>query len=607
MSAINGLPAAFTEINRLKAQCEAMRVEKLQIERGLAMLGTDDPTNVVQRLNKELEETRTQLALKTSLVSLLDADLVRCDKVRVAELAELERLLREGRKQADADFFQLRDECEKEADGFRGEIYTLEQQLEAARAALADSKLEIVELKNKLFAAEKEVMAVRGQMDKASTEDASEISRLNQDVAEYADTVDDLQRQLRALQTDVAEKDAALKSANMWLGIEASANVGWQEQIGNQQDEIVRLNREVAEYADTVDDLTRQTRVAAGWSESPSVAEIERKEKVILKLTEERNVWKNRHAAVTQSAQRLRDELDAAQKKISIAMASIAEPSKSPLNPAASEFVPRSHLNPTAPAFVPSKPVQTLKEAVQARVAEKVHEAEAARKATVESFQDAVRARLTPTLTITEPCVIPDYKADWTVYKEFCISKIQSILNECHAAKGPANKVPVAIRLFIFVKDHGMPFLRAYKKFRLVVMAKCWEFKADENCTAELTSLVDWILDQFKGDHPRTSSYDCGDCARCFRYLSLHTIRTAQTLVAGADMAAVGLAPAPASLTTPIKRIPVPTTPAAPYRTRSYTGAIAPAAPAALEKRYRTRTRTGVIRRLNYTEESDSE
>jgi hypothetical protein len=624
MSEINGLPAAFTEIIRLQAEisklnaaltesrfqcehkerefwriqrictetgqrcdaelremrdrCEAMRMEKLQIERGLAMLGTDDPTNVIQRLNKELEDVRRQLAEKTCEASLLEADLACCDKAR---MAELEKLLHEGREQSQAAIYELHREHEDATDSFRCEIYTLEQQLEAAHAALADSKLEIDELKDKLFDAEEETMALRGRMD---TEHDS-----------FRGEINILQDEIRALQADVAEKEAALKSANMWLSIEASANVGWQELIGKQRDEIARLNREVAEYADTVDDLTRQTREAAGWSDHPSVAEIARKEKVILKLTGERNVWRNRHAAVTQSAQRLRDELDEASKTV--------RPS---LNPDAEPFIPRNQLNPAAEPFVPA--AQGLKAAVQQRLAEKAAEKEAARKATVESFKDAIRVRLAavPTLTIAEVSV-PDYKADWTAYRLFCVTKIQGLLNECAAAVGSANKVPLATQLFHFIKEHGMPLLRAYKKLRLTVISKCWEFKADKNSTAELCGLSDWILEQFKDERPDLS-YGCGSCAECYTAMQIHTRKVAQSLPPGIapDLVAAGVAPsteradgrqdpapapAPAiKLTTPIKRVPAP--------------APAPAAPV---KRYRTRTRTGVIPRRSYAEESDSE
>ncbi len=310
---------------------------------------------------------------------------------------------------------------------------------------------------------------------------------------------------------------------------------------------------------------------------------------------------------MTQSAHRLRAELDEA-------YAAARAPSKTarpPLNPDAPAFFPSSSLNPAAPEYVPAAP-QSLKEAVQARLAEKQAEAEAARTATVEAMKDAIRARLAtvavaekPALTVTEVSV-PDYKVNWLAYKDHCVTTIQGLLNECAAAVGADNKVLAAVRMFSFIKEHGMPLLRAYKKLRLTVLSKCWEFKAEERSTVELRALSDWLLEQFKDGRPRLSRGCCEACAECFKAVATHTMNASRALppVTGPDLAAIGLAPAPAPSTerangrhdlaasqTPIKRVPAPT----------------PLAPAAPQKRYRTRTRTGAIPRRDYAEVSDSE
>jgi hypothetical protein len=578
------------ELRKMRIQCDVMRVEKLQIERGLAMLGTDDPTNVVLRLNKELEETREKLAQQTSRASMLAASLACCDKARVAEL---EKLLHEGREQAQAEVYELRRQHEEEVDAFRGEIHDLECQLEAAREDEADSSLEyaaqgrelkeakarIAEMEEQLCAehtvvtntsldyvaqhrelkeAKARITELECQLEESDHRRITQESTSAEEIRTLKARLVTEERHAEDLNTQLFHKDDELRTLRAHREDMSEADAGY----------ISELNRELAEYADAVDDIHRQLRAHQ--------SEVARKEQVILRLTRERNIWRNRHAVVTQSAQRLRGEVDEARKTV-----------RPPLNPDAPEYVPRSSLNPV---------VQELKEAVQKRLAEKEAETEASRKATVEGMKAAVRARLatvaaaeTPTLTIAEMSV-PDYKVDWPAYKSFCVTKIQSLLNECAAAVGSAAKVPVAVRLFTFIKEHGMPFLRAYQKFRLTVISKCWEFKAEEQATAELRALSDWILEEFKSDSPQCG-HTCENYTEFYKAQALYIQSMACLVPAGMapDLTAIGIAPAPApavNLTTPIKRIP---------------------APAAPEKRYRTRTRTGAIPRRDYAEESDSE
>lgn len=543
----------------MTAEIAALRKHKQQIEDGLAMLGSDNPLNVIIHLKGEI---------------------------------------REGREQSQAQIYELSREHDAAIDSLRGEIYTLEKQLEEANgkviqyhtawgqqkaelSSLRGSRIQTEECYHLLQAANVELTQTVAKLEE-DLRGAHHLrifyqSECNKIKTPHSDReLEETKARLAELRDDRDQLARSLETLRGQLDTEAYAD---NQRIGDLEHEVSYLMTELT----SKDEEFKSLRKLRDISNSSWLTKLAEYDDSIRKLTEERDVWKNRHAVVVQSAERLQSQMYAAQKKISIAMAAIAGP------------VPSS-LNPAAPEFAPSKPAQTLKEAVQKRLAEVTSKKEAETETMVNRFKDAVRARVaaTPTLTVTEVCVSPDYKTDWLAYKEFCVSKIQGMLDECVAAKSTASKIPVAIRLFNFVKDHGMIFLRAYKKFRLVLMAKCWEFKAVEQCTTELNTVMDWILEEFKSDHPRISSYDCGDCARCFRYLSLHTTQVARTLVTEADMAVIGLEPVatavtPVRLTTPIKRIPVPSAPAAP------------------KKRYRTRTRTGAIRRLNYAEESDSE
>jgi hypothetical protein len=479
------------------AEIAALRKHKQQIEDGLAMLGSDNPLNVILRLR-------------------------------------LQHDLSEGREQSQAQIYTLSREHDAEVDSLRGEIWTLEEQLSEANGKVIEQKAELSEM--------------RGSM--MMTEQCCQL--LTQTVAK-------LTEQLSEAKSKVIEQNAELSELKESLSQAENSYHLLHIQLDNESEAVAVLTRTVdslhltiqSDFASSekiIHKLTEE-RDRALWAQIDAAAvsvnyegattEIARKETVILKLTRERDIWKNRHAVVTQSATRLRGQVDEAQKKILI-----AEPSKT---------ASRS-LNPTAPEFVPSKPAQTLKEAVQARV--------------------AAMATQKPTLTVTE-LYVPNHETDTDAYTDFCVSLLHSMINECAATNDSANKISVAIRLFSFVKDHGMPLLRAHAKFRLTVLAKCWEFKAHESSTAELTALLDWVLDQFKDEHPALSPYDCGDCARCFRYLASSIIKLADTQTNATP--------------GPIKRIPAPSAPSAPV------------------KRYRTRTLTGVIRRINYAEESDSE
>lgn len=120
-------------------------------------------------------------------------------------------------------------------------------------------------------------------------------------------------------------------------------------------------------------------------------------------------------------------------------------------------------------------------------------------------------AEMMPALTIEEMSV-PDYKTDWGAYKTFFESNIKRMISECFSVKDSANNIPDIVRMFTFIKNHGMPFLYTYHKFRLIMLAKCWEFKTDKRSTAELCELSEWILHQFNDSHSQLP-YDCGCCA----------------------------------------------------------------------------------------------
>jgi hypothetical protein len=486
------------------AEIEALRKHKQQIEGGLAMLGSDNPLNVILRLQHDLSE---------------------------------------GREQSQAQIYTLSCEHEAEVDSLRGEIWTLEEQLSEAN----------------------------GKVIKQDTE----LSLLRDTNAELTQTVDEVKYDARRLEERLSEADSRWLPMYISLGQQnaelsemrgsmimteqcchllQATNVELKQTVGKLEEDLSEANRKVIEQnaellrmrgslsqaeksyhllhdrldneSDTVAVLTRTVDSLRRTIQSDFASS----EETIRKLTEERDVWKNRHAVVTQSAERLQSQMDEAQKRVSIAMAAIAEPSKT-----ASRT-----LNPTAPEFVPSA---------------------------------------APTLAVTE-MLVPNHETDSDAYTDFCVSLLHSMINECAAANDSAIKVSVAIRLFSFVKDHGLPLMRAHAKFRLTVLAKCWEFKAHEGSTAELNALLDWVLDQFRDDHPALPSHDCGDCSRCYRYLASSMLQLADAQTN--DDPAV-------SLTTPTKRISAPSVPSAP------------------QKRYRTRTRTGVIRRINYAEESDSD
>jgi hypothetical protein len=516
------MSATTTEMT---AEIAALRKHKQQIEDGLAMLGSDNPLNVILRLQHDLSE---------------------------------------GREQSQAQIYTLSREHDAEVDSLRGEIWTLEEQLSEANgkvielSLLRDTNAELTQtvdevkydarrLEERLSEADSrwlpmhialgqqnaELSSLRGSLSQAEKSyhllQATNVE-LTQTVAKLTEDLSEANGKVIQYHTAWGQQKAELSSLRgSIIQTEKSYHL-LQDRLDNESDAVAVLTR-------TVDSLRRT--IQSDFASS---------EETIRKLTEERDVWKNRHAAVTQSAERLQSQMDEAQKRVAIAMAAIAEPSKT-----ASRT-----LNPTAPEFVPSKPTQTqtLMEAVQKRMAE-----------------------MAPTLTVTEVSV-PDHETNSDAYKDFCVSTIHGMLDECAAAEISADKVSVAIRLFTFIKDHGMPLMRAHAKFRLTVLAKCWEFKASESSTAELNSLMDWVLDQFKDEHPALSSYDCRACSRCYRYLSSSIVKLAGTQTNNTPTV---------RLTTPIKRIPVPSAPSAP------------------QKRYRTRTRTGVIRRINYTEESDSE
>ena len=593
------MSATTTEmITEMIAEIAALRKHKQQIEEGLAMLGSDNPLNVIIHLKEEI---------------------------------------REGREQSQVNFYEFQRKHEEETDSFRGEIYTLEKQLEeangkvielsllqAANAELTQTvdevKYDARRLEERLSEADSrwlpmhialgqqnaelsELRGARIQTEKSyhllqatNVELTQTVAKLEEELREAhhlrifyqseclrIKTPHELEEAKARLAELLADRDQlarSLETIRGQLDMEAYAD---NQRIGDLEHEVSYLMTELASKDEEFKSLSKLRDI----SNSSWLTKLAEYDDSIRKLVEERDVWKNRHAAVTQSAERLQSQMDEAQKRVAIAMAAIAEPPVKPV---------RRLLNPVAPEFAPSTPAQTLKEAVQKRMAEVTSKKEAETETMVNGFKDAIRARVaaTPTLTVTEVCVSPNYKTDWIAYKEFCVSNIHSLLDECVAAKSTVSKIPVAIRLFNFVKDHVMPLLRVYKKFRLTVLAKCWEFKASEHCTAELNTVMDWVLEEFKSDHPALSPYDCGSCARCFRYLEHRITQVAQTLVTEADLAAIVLEPVaitvtPDRLTTPIKRIPVPSAPAAP------------------EKRYRTRIRTGAIRRLNYAEESDSE
>ena len=420
-----------TTIDDMTAEIASLRAHKQMIADGLAMLGFNNPTNVILRLQTQL---------------------------------------REDRDSAQAELYAIERQHELAADSFRGEIYTLEENLSKTHRDMVDYHVtfelqskELGELKSRLFDKEDKIMELHDQLNMVSETNAA-----------LTQNVDELQRQIY------------------------SGNVDSQE--------------------------------------------------TIRKLTEERDVWKNRHAVVVQSAERLRSELDKSK---------VVVPSS------------RRQLNPAAPAFVPVKPVQTLKEAVQQRMAE------------VTSKKEAISASLADaaaTLTIAEEPV-PDYKTDWLAYKEFCIRNIDNMLRSCVAEKISVDKVRIVTKLYIFIIGHGMPFMRVYNKFRLVVVSKCWEFKASWHNNIELDALMNRILEEFMGDIPQLPQ-GCGACPECYKQMSVYIAQFAKTVDINADMSAIGMG-------TPVKlvknNVPAP------------------------KMRYRTRTRTGVIRRINYAEESDSE
>jgi hypothetical protein len=561
MNAINGLPAAFTEIARLqkevarlqaqvaakeeellhyarhagdiasrwdrevsemRAECEKLRIHKIQVEGALAMLGTDDPTNVIIRLETEARELRAKVAGQDGHIKVLEAKLAVCDESRIAKLEEalsaaraetdsLKMALQEARTRAQAAEYEYSMERDAADDDHRGEIYELERELEHLRDQLRMRE-------KQFFEAEEETMATRGKLDSETQEN-------------------------------------------------------------------VRLNKEVTEYADAVDELKRHTRELQDYRDDA-------------------RYWEKRYRNTWQKGQRLWRGREMWKARC------LAAEARKPLDANAPEFVPaaaaKRPLDPNAPEFTPSVPAapKTLKDAVIARLAEKKAEEERQRAATVEAMKEAVRARLAfkeaeaaaekPSMTVTELETIPDHIKDWLAYKSYCVKRVQALLHKCDAAKGRENKCAVATEMFRFHKDHGMPFNRAHQKFYYVLIAKCWELLG-ENPTGELKELLLWHIKESK-DYVTPHWTVCEDVACC-------RMAHAKLTAIARDMSNIPVMVVTASEPVPVPDEPAPAGPV----TRSRAGppvitvtVTDPAKSVATSRRYRTRTRTGAIPRVNY-------
>lgn len=551
------------EVRTLRGECERLRIHKIQVEEALHMLGTDDPANVILRLEIEARELRRKVSEQGGHIKVLESKLALCDEARMDELEKalhaaraetdsLKMALQEARAQAQAADYEASMEREAAEDAHRGEIYDLERKLSD----------------------------IKGGFHAMNTRNIHAADRI------------------AALEEELEDSHSELASLRAWQHVDAAAasvsNAGYLERIMELEASNKELNHEVAEYADAVDDLQRQIRG----------------------LQDDVIYWRGRHQDTWHKGQRLwrgREQWKAW-------FLALQEDRRRPLNPAAPEFVPtravgeslgvnawehlststaKPPLNPDAPEFSPAPAPapavpQTFREAVIARIAEKKAAEEAARAATVEAMKDAVRARLAataekPSMTITEVDVVPDHTADWEAYKSYCIERIKKFLNDCVATSGRENKCAVCLEMYRFTKDHGMPFVRAYKKFYYILIAKCWELLG-EKPTDELKELLVWHIKESK-DYV-TPSWEVCEHENCFRIAHAKLTELAR----GMRSTVVSVAPAPST----VSATPAPVTPSGPTtRSRAAANIAAPVKPQ--PPRRRTRTQTGAIPRRDYT------
>jgi hypothetical protein len=307
-----------------------------------------------------------------------------------------------------------------------------------------------------------------------------------------------LKAEARSLRSQIAEREAALRTSDETI---ASLRAASYEDNMMYEDTMDALRGE--NYTMGSDMLSLQQQIQA--------------------LQADRDIWKNRHAAVTQSTARIQSELEALKKQ------------KRSLNPRATEFVP-----------------ETI----------------------TESFKSAVHEHM-----MVEQSTVPSHTEEWTAYKEFCLTKVNGFLAVCDTQHDVEKKITVITDMLRFFKDHGIPFVLAYTNFRYVLLAKCWEFKADSRISSELKDLLDWFTERFKGDMA-PELYGCNNCQKCYIDTSNKLSNVARHMIN-----------------------PVIPAPALRHSTRRRKYAIIDSD----DWPYRTRIRTGVIARRNYAEDEDSE
>lgn len=242
----------------------------------------------------------------------------------------------------------------------------------------------------------------------------------------------------------------------------------------------------------------------------------------------------------------------------------------------------RSSLNPAAAEFIPAA-TNSFREAVIKHIAE---------KKTTSPCLDAEK----PSMTVTELVeIVPDHTKDWPAYKNYCVTRIKSLLKPCNEPCGFEKKCAAITALLCFCKENAMPFIRSRIELYSTILAKCWEFLA-EKPTDELKELLIWHIEESRDIVTHKNWTLCGHMECYSRRSELMTEHAQKT---GPAPLILDPSVTVESTVKPIVEKMINTNteePAKAHEPNTSHGT-----------QYRTRTRTGVISRVNYVDMDDSE